>query len=597
MKDNSSCRTVAATRETTATSHRTGSFTASVLRILAVSSLVVMASVVVVLTSSLAQAGGIWNNASEVTGTATLNVGGGAQVNAVSCTAPGSCSAIGSYSTTAAISQVFVLNETRGTWGSAVVLPGFIALNTGGVAGTGLVISCSSAGNCGAGGSYADSAGDPHAFVANEIHGTWGSAVEVPGFAILNTGGLVGSLLSISCASNGNCSAGGVYGDTSDNVQAFVVNETGGTWGDAEEVPGSGGLNAGNAAFIGAMSCSSAGNCGAGGYYTDASNDGQAFVVNETGATWGNAIEVPGTSTLNAGGTALVDSIACPATGSCTAVGDYLTSAKVTQAFTVDESAGTWASAAPVTGVNASGATSITSLACASVGNCTAGGGYNDVNGNSQAFTLSETSGVWGAPSELAGSGSLNAGNNAAVEAIACTLPGDCSVTGYYNDASNNQQAFVANQSDGIFASAIEIPGTGALNTDGNAFTGSISCGVDGACSTGGYYEDSSQNYQSFVVNSAATFKVPPTPRVKVDSVRRGVLSVTVLNPSATGGRPILDYQYSLNGGGWRDVPGRPSVHIRIDRLTALATYRVSLRAVNAVGIGAASRVVRLAVQ
>ena len=41
--------------------------------------------------------------------------------------------------------------------------------------------------------------------------GTWGKAKEVPGTATLNTGGGAW-IISLSCASAGNCSAGGEIG-------------------------------------------------------------------------------------------------------------------------------------------------------------------------------------------------------------------------------------------------------------------------------------------------------------------------------------------------------------------------------------------------
>jgi len=79
--------------------------------------------------------------------------------------------------------------------------------------------------------------------------GTWSGAVEVPGAATLNTGGN-GAINAISCSSAGNCSAIGTYGDTANGTQAFVVDETHGTWGSAQEIPGYGALNAGDNAEI-----------------------------------------------------------------------------------------------------------------------------------------------------------------------------------------------------------------------------------------------------------------------------------------------------------------------------------------------------------
>ena len=52
--------------------------------------------------------------------------------------------------------------------------------------------------------------------------GGWGQAQEVPGTATLNKGGSA-EIGSVSCASPGNCGAGGDYGDASGHMQAFVV--------------------------------------------------------------------------------------------------------------------------------------------------------------------------------------------------------------------------------------------------------------------------------------------------------------------------------------------------------------------------------------
>ena len=55
--------------------------------------------------------------------------------------------------------------------------------------------------------------------VAAGSGGTWGKADEVPGIATLNTYGDA-QIESVSCASAGNCSAGGNYTDSSGHSQA-----------------------------------------------------------------------------------------------------------------------------------------------------------------------------------------------------------------------------------------------------------------------------------------------------------------------------------------------------------------------------------------
>ena len=77
----------------------------------------------------------------------------------------------------------------------------------------------------------------PRAFVVSQVHGTWGTAHQVPG-----TGGLAergcAEVVSVSCASAGNCAVGGYYGYGPAALQAFVVSEVHGTWGKADQVPG-----------------------------------------------------------------------------------------------------------------------------------------------------------------------------------------------------------------------------------------------------------------------------------------------------------------------------------------------------------------------
>jgi hypothetical protein len=56
---------------------------------------------------------------------------------------------------------------------------------------------------------------------------------------------------------------------------------SGGTWGAAEKVPGTVGLNKGGMAAVESMSCASPGDCSAGGYFLDNSRREQASVVSE----------------------------------------------------------------------------------------------------------------------------------------------------------------------------------------------------------------------------------------------------------------------------------------------------------------------------
>src|SRR3954447_2197113 len=97
--------------------------------------------------------------------------------------------------------------------------------------------------------------------------GGWGTAQKVPGLEALNAGTWA-EIFSVSCASAGSCSAGGHYYDVSGNILPFVVDEKHGSWGTAQkvQVPGLAAQGQVDAEII-SVSCGSAGNCSAGGYY------------------------------------------------------------------------------------------------------------------------------------------------------------------------------------------------------------------------------------------------------------------------------------------------------------------------------------------
>jgi hypothetical protein len=332
--------------------------------------------------------------------------------------------------------------------------------------------------------------------------GTWGKAREVPGTATLNAGGNA-IIASVSCGSAGNCSAGGWYFDSSHNRQAFVVSQVNGTWGTAKKVPGTATLNTGGFAAIASVSCASAGNCSAGGGYLDSSGS-QAFVVSQVNGTWGTAKKVPGSAALNTGRTAAINAVSCASAGNCSAGGSYLDRSGHAQAFVVSQVNGIWGTAREVPGTAAlnTGNDAINSVSCGSAGNCSAAGYYRDSSGNRQAFVVNEVNGTWRKANEVAAA--LNQGGGRAgalVLSVSCGSAGNCSAGGGYTDSSGRFQAFVVNEVNGTWRAAKEVPGIATLNQGPEADLYSVSCASAGNCSAGGDYTDSSDHAQAFVVS------------------------------------------------------------------------------------------------
>ncbi len=440
---------------------------------------------------------GTWRAAQKVPGASTLNAGGNALIQSISCASAGNCSAGGWYKDASGHQQVFVVSEVKGTWHTAIETPGTATLNKGGYAQV-RSVSCASAGNCGAGGLYTDSSGHTQAFVVNQVNGTWHAAREVPGTATLNVHG-DGEVNSVSCPSNGNCSAGGFYKDVSYNLQAFVVSEVNGTWHTAREVPGTGTLNVHGDASVTSVSCASAGNCSAGGQYVGSGWGSLPFVASQVNGTWHSAREVPGLATLDHGGASL-GSLSCGSAGNCSAGGSYHDAAGNQQVFVVNQVNGSWHTAIQVPGtgtLNTGGGSWIYEMSCGSAGNCTVVGSY--FTSYWHAFVASEVNGTWHNGFQVPGTGTLNTGHDAYATTVSCASAGNCAVGGTYTDSAGHMQAFVASQVNGAWRAAIEVPGTAALNTGGQATISSVSCPAAGICDAGGRYTGSSGHAQAFV--------------------------------------------------------------------------------------------------
>jgi hypothetical protein len=378
---------------------------------------------------------GSWDSGEPAPGLATLNRGDDAGVGTVSCSSPGDCGAGGSYFAGPGYTQrPFVIDEKGGTWGAAVPVPGIEAINVNGNAEIDS-LSCGSAGNCSAIGDYRDAGSRDEVFAVNETGGVWGTAAELPGMATLSAGPANGARPTglVSCTAPGDCTAAGNYFDPQDDQRTYAATETGGVWRAATTVPGT----TSTPTTLTALSCASAGNCAAGGGWwpTPGSAEEQALVLTEAHGAWGAARTVPGIAGLEkAGGSSRVASVACGSAGNCAAVGTYWTDLDASYAFVVTETDGTWGSAkplsspAPHSGPLAGGAYTVS---CPSAGNCSAGGDYRpSPPAVTAAFVVTETNGTWGAARAVPGLPDYSGAGDVWVDAISCATPSYCGAVG-----------------------------------------------------------------------------------------------------------------------------------------------------------------------
>lgn len=240
--------------------------------------------------------GGTWHNAVEVPGTASHVE---ASIQSVSCSSSGNCGAGGSYLDRSRHFQAFVITERAGRWNRAIEVPGTAQINKGGLGQTG-VVSCPAPGSCGAVGQYGPHVLRFEMFVASEVAGRWGRAVAVPGNPGIADGGIM-ALNSLSCPSARNCVAGGEYPyqNTTHGHHAFVVSESNGRWGPLLPLSGAG-IRAGYFSDVEAISCSSPGNCTASGTVRTVTSPSDMYAVSEQAGKWGQAVTIPQSPTLTA---------------------------------------------------------------------------------------------------------------------------------------------------------------------------------------------------------------------------------------------------------------------------------------------------------
>ncbi len=302
---------------------------------------------------------------------AALNLGGLAQVNAVSCVSPTFCVAGGQYEDASGSYQAFVSRYNGSSWtdvelGAALNLGGGAYLNA---------VSCVSSTFCVAGGEYTDASGGYQAFVSRYNGVSWtdgelGAALNLGGSAQVN---------AVSCVSTTFCVAGGQYTNGSGMSQALVSRYNGSSWTDGELGAA---LNLGGSAKVNAVSCVSPTFCVAGGQYTDGSGMSQALVSVFGGSSWSDQTLA---LTLNLLGSAQVNAVSCASPSYCVAGGDY-TGLTGIEALVSLYGRSTWADQTVASALNLGGNATVHSALCVADGFCLAGGTYTDAANHAQAF-------------------------------------------------------------------------------------------------------------------------------------------------------------------------------------------------------------------
>lgn len=368
---------------------------------------------------------------------------------AVACARTGSCVAGGSYVDNASRSQAMVVGSASGKWAAAheLAMPAGADPDPRGMV---TAIDCTGLGSCVAAGDYrAGNDTRDQGFVVTETNGKWGPARRI--IPPLNSAASSSfTLHGISCPSAGNCVAVGSYTDASRHQQVMAASESTGKWSRAREIMMPTNAAASPAADGTSVACAKAGACVATADYGTASGAAQVATATLSAGKWHQAVELRMPTGAAANPQAQLLSVTCTAVGSCVAVGQYENAGFANLSFTAKESAGSWHRASTFTVVPSNAAphpqVELRSVTCLKTGSCVAVGGYLDKAGGGASLAAVMLSGKWTAAGEISPPKNALSGGvlSTQVTSVSCTSGGYCAAVGYYENTGSQWNAMAA---------------------------------------------------------------------------------------------------------------------------------------------------------
>lgn len=335
-------------------------------------------------------------------------------------------------------------------------------------------------------------------------HGQWAQQAPVP-TSMPNDSFTV---TAIACPATADCAlAGADFDAVSKRSEVSVVaTKSQGTW-TTTQLPLPPGSGSGESMELDGLTCPRAGNCvGVGEISTENSaNNGapQPLIAALQGGTWTVALApLPADASTSPVAANLAD-VACTAPGSCVAVGAYLPASGGWRPLIETLANGNWTPGTASLPADSGSFVELHAVACPAPGSCVAVGdntgpvGGNDgPQANNPGVIVTLAHGIWstatapqptGAPGQFWG----------ALWGIACPAPGSCAAVGQYNtDSDQDSLPQIDTLSHGTWTAAI----TGSLPADAGrksqyASAIHVACAPTGYCATLADYTNG-QGYQ-----------------------------------------------------------------------------------------------------
>jgi len=415
----------------------------------------------------------------------------------LACPSAGNCVAVGSYLGSSNSGRALIESERTGRW-IAAPAPTPVGAATPASSELGAV-ACTSAGDCTAVGSYMDRAHQVQGLIVSQAKGTW-SASKAPlpkgmssllpqsAFSLFPVG-----LLGVACPQTGGCVASGA-GELQSESVAVVLVQSKGRWSASRAAlpPGAGEIS------LTGLACSRPGACVITGSLVATAS--HPFILSLSNGTWSSR-DAPAPAAAAGNPNLEVGPVACPASGSCIAVGDYPPAAGISKGFLLTGSGTTWrVMPAPTPPGDAKANTYLGDVACTRAGTCTAVGD----------IILSETNGRWraapapvavGSPAKYVDYSDYSLSSSPLD--LACNAAG-CAALAVNMALDSDPVVLLSGRPGGAWqARAVPLPHAAGARSPagaGAAIGGVVACPAASACIAAGEYYDASANVQGMLI-------------------------------------------------------------------------------------------------
>lgn len=258
-------------------------------------------------------------------------------------------------------------------------------------------------------------------------------------------------------------------------------------------------------ATVNSVACPAAGACTAVGTYEATGGVPFGLLLNQAGGVWSGSVA----ARLPAGAGSYPDvnltTVSCATAGNCAAVGDYVDNGYRQQGLMINLRRGAWrpgVRTSPPPGAAGNPEITLNSIACAAAGDCTAVGSYLNSAGSPAALVVSETNWSWSQAQSVSLPTGATASGASSLTAVSCPTVGYCSAVGWYTDSSGGIQGLLLTQTAGHWATASEAVLPGGAAAQPNVSLSAIDCYSAGNCSATGSYVDTAANQFGLVVSS-----------------------------------------------------------------------------------------------